>query len=340
MKNLSKPWSALIAGICLTFVLSGCEKPPTASSAANASGSIESVDPASSESVSETAGQPPAPPVNEKLVEADEVAIDSADPDPGDSAESKTSQLSQGSSLKVLSWNVESEGSDPSVIAQQLQEMSGYDIYALCEVLPETAQQFLEACGPGFASIASRTGYNDRLQIIYDTRRFELVRRLELHEINNEVHRSPLVAHLRDRATQREFLVMNNHLARGDADFRTEQARRLVEWARDQTLPIIAVGDYNYDFEFSTDTGNEGFRTMLRDNIYRWVRPEKLIDSNWFDPEPDGMDNYPGSLLDFAFVAGPAVEWNAVCRIVVRPNDFPDDETTSDHRPFELILAM
>ena len=79
---------------------------------------------------------------------------------------------------------------------------------------------------------------------------------------------------------------------------------------------------------------------MLQDNIWKWIPPTNMIDTNWFDnPEhPDGHDDYPGSLLDFAFAAGPAETWDLTCNILVRPNDFPDDATTSDHRAFELII--
>ena len=240
--------------------------------------------------------------------------------------------------LRVLSWNVESEGSDPATIAQQLEEFKNFDIVALSEVLPSAAQQFQDACGKEFDGIVTRSGYNDRLQILFNTNRFELVRRLELDEINDDRHRSPLVAHLREVETGQEILVMNNHLARGNADYRTTQAGQLVDWARQQSIPIVAVGDYNFDYEFKDDTGNDGFRAMLRGDVFQWVKPAELIDSNWYDPEPDGKDNYPGSLLDFAFLAGSATEWSAVCNVIVRPNDFPDDQTTSDHRPFELII--
>jgi hypothetical protein len=71
------------------------------------------------------------------------------------------------------------------------------------------------------------------------------------------------------------------------------------------------------------------------------VEPSELIDTNWYDNprEPDGDDDYPGSILDFAFVAGPAKDWKSVCNVIVREDDFPDDEKTSDHRPYELIIS-
>ena len=241
--------------------------------------------------------------------------------------------------LRVLSWNVESEGSDPEIIADQLKEFADYDIIALSEVLPSAADQFQKALGKEFDGIVTRSGYNDRLQILFNANRFKLVRRLELDEINDTRHRSPLVAHLHDNLQDQDILVMNNHLARGNAEYRTTQANQLVQWAREQTTPIIAVGDYNFDYVFDDDEGNEGFRAMLMGDVFKWVKPSEWIDTNWYDPEPDGVDNYPGSMLDFAFVAGPATHWQSVCNVIVRPDDFPDDQTTSDHRPFELIIT-
>ena len=55
--------------------------------------------------------------------------------------------------------------------------------------------------------------------------------------------------------------------------------------------------------------------------------------------DEDGVDNYPGSMLDFAFVANGAKEFTWECEIVVRDGDFPDDETKSDHRPTVLLVG-
>ena len=72
--------------------------------------------------------------------------------------------------------------------------------------------------------------------------------------------------------------------------------------------------------------------------MWKWIEPEELIDTNWFDPEADGVDNYPGSMLDFTFVSGKARRWDVRSRVIVRDGDFPDDETTSDHRPVEVVV--
>jgi endonuclease/exonuclease/phosphatase family metal-dependent hydrolase len=244
--------------------------------------------------------------------------------------------------VEFLSWNIESDGSDPAVIGGQLAGMKRYDIYAFSEVLPAASATLESALGAKYTSVISKSGFSDRLAIFYDQSKFEEIKRFEISEINfRHRYRAPLVVHLKHRASEVEFLVMNNHLARGKAPVRQEQATKLVEWARTQLLPVVALGDYNFDYVFETKTGNRAFSNMLHDNVWQWVRPEEWIDTNWYDDprEPDGDDDYPGSMLDFAFVSGPAKAWKKRCRVIVRDGDFPDDESTSDHRPFELFVA-
>ena len=257
-----------------------------------------------------------------------------------DAAKGEASELMF--SVRMLSWNLESDGSDPEVIAQELKEMPAYDVYALSEVLPTAIETFNKALGSQYKGVMTQSGRNDRLAIYYDTTEFEEVKHFEIEEINfQRRYRAPLVVQLKHLSSGKEFMVMNNHLARGKAEVREKQSTQLVEWARTQLLPTVALGDYNFDYVFATAKGNGGFDNMLQDSVWQWVEPVELIDSNWYDnPEsPDGEDDYPGSILDFAFVAGPAKAWKKSCKVIVRPGDFPDDERTSDHRPFELILS-
>ena len=66
--------------------------------------------------------------------------------------------------LGLLTWNVESGGSDPAVIAEQLAELRGYHIYGLTEVDPAATRQYLAAVSPEdiedgtYGSITSVTG--------------------------------------------------------------------------------------------------------------------------------------------------------------------------------------
>jgi endonuclease/exonuclease/phosphatase family metal-dependent hydrolase len=146
-----------------------------------------------------------------------------------------------------------------------------------------------------------------------------------------------LYARLKDRRNGQELIVILNHLARGNAEFRAQQAGGLREWARTKSEPIIAIGDYNFDYDFHTKKGNAGFDAFLADGVWKWIQPKPMIDSNWSD-DGNGNDHYPDSLLDFNFVAGAAKDWHALCRVIIREGDFPDDDKTSDHRPVELVL--
>ena len=248
-----------------------------------------------------------------------------------------------GTKLSILAWNVESGGNDPNVIAAQLRELTGYDIYCLCEVHADSFDRYTAAVGEGFVSLNSKTGRGDRMQISFNGNRFELLQGNELHrhgnhELNNGNHRSPLFVRLKDRRSGVQFIVMTNHLARASTELRTQQAIGLREWARNQNVAMINIGDFNMDFDFKSQRGNEAFTEMLRDDIWNWVRPSPLIDTNWSDS--DGVDRYPDSMLDFAFVAGSAKTWSPVCNVIVRGGDFPDDDSTSDHRPVELRLTI
>jgi endonuclease/exonuclease/phosphatase family metal-dependent hydrolase len=247
--------------------------------------------------------------------------------------------------ISILAWNVESGGADPKVIAQRLERLNDFDIVCLSEVHPDDFETHTKAKGDNFQTFFSKSGNEDRLQILFDKNRFELLQEIELTQhrdyiLNSGKHRSPIAVRLRDSRSGKTFIVMVNHLARGDAKFRKAQAIGLREWARDQDVGIINMGDFNMDFEFATNKGNDALEEILRDNVWKWAQPKSWVDSNWWDPEGDGKDNFEGSLLDFAFIAGPAKEWDASCEVLVEEGDFPDNATTSDHRPVALRLTI
>jgi hypothetical protein len=92
-------------------------------------------------------------------------------------------------------------------------------------------------------------------------------------------HRSPLVATFRDKKTSTEFTVVLNHLARGNVDRRQQQAMGLRLWVEDQMLPVIGIGDFNFDYDFKTQKGNAGFDEFLIDGHWRWLQPDPLVES-------------------------------------------------------------
>jgi predicted NAD-dependent protein-ADP-ribosyltransferase YbiA (DUF1768 family) len=105
------------------------------------------------------------------------------------------------------------------------------------------------------------------------------------------------------------------------------------------------TSDYNFDFDFKTRQGNQAYKRFTDGDVCEWVMPNELIDSNWADTNPrlapdQRVDQYPGSILDFIFVAGPASDWKAKSWVVVREGDFPDKGETSDHRPVAATIML
>ncbi len=272
--------------------------------------------------------------------------------------------------FRILSWNVESNRpgqppvSDPATIATQIKEMAQTDatrfsILVLSEVEPTTFDAFKSAAADGLGhsidfvtSASGGFGDADSLMVAVDTTRFEIRDSIELHRyagisgnFNNDASasepgalraRSPLAVKLIDKTTSTSFWLIANHLARGEEALRTQQATMLRKWAEDSEEPIIAAGDFNFDFDFATQKGNAGFDAMMEGNVWTWLKPDPLIDSNWSDDRrvtDRRVDRYPDSILDFIFVANGATAWHGKSNVVVRPGDFPDSDKTSDHRP-------
>ena len=173
--------------------------------------------------------------------------------------------------LHIVSWNVESDGNDPAVIAGELTELGSFDIFALQEVRPENIGRYGDAIrrkyGKGYRYFASSTGRSDRLMIAFDSNRLRLLEIRELfyfgtERLNDFRHRSPLVCEFECLPTNTRFFFLTVHLARGDEELRQEQARGLREWARAKRAPVIASGDFNLDFDFNTKRGNKAFVEM------------------------------------------------------------------------------
>ncbi|MDA8563850.1 endonuclease/exonuclease/phosphatase family protein [Mariniblastus sp.] len=268
--------------------------------------------------------------------------------------EPTTSQVIQSdhgkpdTSLTIIGWNIESGGNDPLVIASQIEKLD-CDVLALNEVIERNFELYNQAfqigsnCKDVSVCIPTGSGRGDKLAIYFDAGRFEFIGTREMnsyrdYQLNDGNHRSPLYVMLKDRQTGFEFIVMTNHLARRSEWLRQRQAAGLREWARDSNIPIIALGDFNFDYSFAKHQGNESFVEFMRDGIWDWIVPEPLIDTQWSDD--NGTDRYPDSLLDFAFVANGAKELNARCSVLVTPGDFPDTEQTSDHRPVKLVVEL
>lgn len=244
--------------------------------------------------------------------------------------------------IAVLGWNVESGGNNPFYIAHQLSVLHGYDLIGLTEVREEFAPLYAQAAAygegygrtdPDFQYALGATGRSDRMMLIWDARRFELIDGpFEIDALNDGRHRSPLYGHFRLNGTEESFLFMVNHLARGSEEMRQQQAAGLAQWATQQDLPVIAPGDYNFDYSLDTHTGNPAMSLFLQNGVFQWVRPAELTVSN-------AALNY-NSILDFLFVAHVPSHWNVSSKTLTQGFRFPDSDESSDHRPIQGIILI
>ena len=245
--------------------------------------------------------------------------------------------------LTVVGFNVESGGADPHTIATQIGAVQGADIWGLVEVENEDdAERFERGAEEGenaqFAHILGKSGGEDRLAIVYNETRFELVTSQEIGSLNpdNRV-RAPLVAQLKSKKTGLELLFMVNHLYRGSDSGRRQQSDGLNRWGRRQKLPAIAVGDYNFDWDvqYGERRHDVGYDLMTAHHVWTWIRPERLVKSQ--------CSKYD-SILDFVFVTPGAAEWGGKSEILSPGADYCRDRgRNSDHRPvvarFEIPSA-
>jgi hypothetical protein len=93
------------------------------------------------------------------------------------------------------------------------------------------------------------------------------------------------------------------------------------------------------DCDFQSRRGNDALPKMLRDNVWHWVKPRDLIDTNWADPDGDVWTTIQFQCSTSHSLQGQQ-ELNPMCSVIVRDGDFLNDKKTSDHRPIELRLAI
>jgi hypothetical protein len=142
------------------------------------------------------------------------------------------------------------------------------------------------------------------------------------------------------RRSGEQFWFVAAHLARADAVLRRSQSRGLRAWARRSKKPVVAMGVFNFDYDFVVEHGNQSYDYFIQGGDWSWAQPSKVVDTHWTDRDGDGVDDYPNSCLDFAFHAKLPKEWELTSEVVVRANDFPDTNASSNHRPIQAKLIL
>lgn len=244
--------------------------------------------------------------------------------------------------FQIVAWNLESGGIERTTIGRQLREFNDVHLWALSEVQSANADFFIASAGAGesgaFAGVIGNTGGADRLLIVLDETRFEVVDAYELDDMALG-GRAPLVAQLRMNDNGKEFLFVALHFHRRSAAKRLAQAQTLRDWAAAQSLPIVAAGDCNFDYDIPDGPGNAAYDEFGLGGVFRWVQPTTLVATQYSDSNGDGRNDF-NSVLDFIWTAGDAQAWSITSEIFVRPDDFPDDHRTSDHRPVRAYVDI
>jgi len=243
----------------------------------------------------------------------------------------------------IVNWNVDSLKPDPHMAALRMARMEGVDLWGICGVRNEQwAEMFRAAAGENepreVASLLSPTCGTDRLLILYDSRRFELIRHYEFGWEDEPwyrpdmVLRPSLVAQLRHRATGQEFLFMVNCL---HPKWTALQAEKIARWARRQGLPIIAAGTYYFQYNLGAEPlrcdGQPGFAVLQDGGVFLWVTPQSLIRT---------YDSPYNTIEDFVFIANVVGKLYACSQIIVNPDDFAGREPTGAHRPIQTTVTI
>jgi endonuclease/exonuclease/phosphatase family metal-dependent hydrolase len=250
----------------------------------------------------------------------------------------------------VVEWNMFSGGTGvrENILQQHLTDFDDVDLWALSEVRATNAPAYetaAEADESGdFREILGTTGNDDRLLIIYDDTRFDLIASEELMHIQiTSGNRAPLIAEFHDTQTGENFKFVVVHLCRcappAPEARRHEQARLLNEWAADQTLPVIIAGDFNFDWDVANGEADHdlGYDNLTADDVFEWVRPAALATTQC---ELQGNGCEFNSVLDFVFVSGDAQNWGGTAEIMTADFPFPYASGNSDHRPVRATFTL
>jgi hypothetical protein len=237
--------------------------------------------------------------------------------------------------LAVVGFNVDSDDASDDFIAAQLRKSEGIDLWGLTEVWqeqdwPETLRIGAEQGGDTeFGSLLGSTGANDRMLILYRRDRLELMASEEILEAQAAGRQAaPLAARFR-AGDGPEFLFVVVNFS-DQAGRRAQQSAGLAAWAAAQTLPVVAVGSFNFDLD--TDGVDPDFDRFLASAGWRWLRPQ---------PDLGTWCGKRGRVADNVLLGGDARSWTSEASVMFPQNNYcPDSTRSSDHRPVLARFAF
>lgn len=246
-----------------------------------------------------------------------------------------TDSVAAPAALSVVTFNVEGGDASLSPVSSVVGAAGPIDLWAFQEVPDATWAAGLAAAGGDLSHQLGTTGREMRLVLAWNPDRVVVRGSYELEAINvGGSVRAPLVAEVEIVENGVRALVVVNHLWRSDTNRRHTQARLLNQWAADQVLPVIMVGDHNFDWRVQGgDTDHDaGYDLLTAEGALEWVRPDPLIRT-----QCSGFD----SVLDFVFVGGEAKDWGGTSEILQPQGSYcPDSPYGSDHRPVKAVFGV
>lgn len=271
--------------------------------------------------------------------------------------------------LSVWFWNLESPGhghdagevksADIDFLCRRIEtDFRGVDLVGFCEVEPEWADALKGALervtGDEFQLVLSPEGSHDSLAIAWRKRKFHRLDALAerppqtVESIGGPFpvdgqpvrFRPSIFVRLQEAEGGQNLVFCVSHLARSNRAngprLRRMQAKILRDWLAQIQVPVIAVGDFNFDYHIKNgDQDQSGFSTLTEGDVFQWVRyPDPLVTTY------GKCEKHGDSVLDFIFAANEARQWPASSRILVREDDFCPDSDNSDHRPVRALFQI
>lgn len=241
-------------------------------------------------------------------------------------------------SISLISFNVEAgykPDSELNTVLSLIDKLPASHVYAITELTPSWAESIAIHLGD-FHYVINQNAResSDAMAIFYDPSRLTIVEAYERPFNVHKYERSMLYSKFIDKRTAKSFAVITNHFMRGTGkvnERRQSQSIQLQKWVQNQVVPVIALGDYNFDYDIDTLTGNPSYYLFTEDDHWQWVKPKQLIKT--------GCHKSYNSILDFVFIAG---EVKAAASEIMFPETeyCNDDKRKPDHRPLYAVVEL
>ena len=170
--------------------------------------------------------------------------------------DSQATQRSADEPITVAGWNVGLDDAEIHTVAARIADFDGVDLWGIAEVdRPNAVVDLVAAAEAGemgdFAAVQGQSGDGMRLMALYDESRFDLLESYELEAINTTGNARAPAGAAPARQAERRAVPVHGQPSLPLAATRNATSRRSCSTTgrRTQTLPVIAVGDYNFDWD-------------------------------------------------------------------------------------------